>query len=478
MIPLDDLAVTADSRQLHLVRISTGERLLPRVPHALEATIQTPPLARFLAEVAESRRTTFGPFDWGAARRLPYLPRLRYGRVVLSAARWLLSAADLSAAECALVEWEVALDAWRARLRVPADVVVCEGEQRLRLDLDRRSHRCLLRVRLERAGEVELREAGDDDGWSGRPCEFLVPMRLKGAAVHNVSFPRRPADTASVTAALPGPSDVLCAQVFGHPARQAEILTDHLPRLFERLRATVTYGWFDRQRDMTRPTEDPDLQLFLRLSAPSQYTMAMQVIAGWADDLRRRGLVAGMSLGTYRPQTGRFGGGAAMRAAEAVFAADSAAAIAQLDIVQRAQVPEPALTAAGLVELATSYLASVAQGLDWLMTHLTRERGRLDPSLRDTALRLCDPQDDWAAIRALRGGDAVATAWLRRGEALASYRRLLAEQRDAVTVLPSLVHLHHRRSHGADWRGERISHRLARAAALRLSALGARAEPR
>jgi lantibiotic biosynthesis protein len=74
LIPLDDLAVTADNSQLYLVRMSTGEHIRPQVPHALEETVQTPPLIRFLAEVTSARCGVYGPFDFGAARTLPFLP--------------------------------------------------------------------------------------------------------------------------------------------------------------------------------------------------------------------------------------------------------------------------------------------------------------------------------------------------------------------------------------------------------------------
>jgi class I lanthipeptide synthase len=57
------------------------------VLHALEASVQTPPLARFLAEVASARCGIYGPFDFGAARTLPFLPRVRHGRAVLAPAR-------------------------------------------------------------------------------------------------------------------------------------------------------------------------------------------------------------------------------------------------------------------------------------------------------------------------------------------------------------------------------------------------------
>ncbi|MEO7195863.1 MAG: lantibiotic dehydratase family protein [Pseudonocardiaceae bacterium] len=130
LIPLHDLAVSADSRWLYLVQLSTGRRIEPRVLHALEAGLQTPPLARFLAEVTIGRCAVYSAFDWGAAVRLPYLPRVRYGRSVLSPARWLLAAGELPARTATRSDWETALDAWRRRLRVPVTVVLCQSDHR------------------------------------------------------------------------------------------------------------------------------------------------------------------------------------------------------------------------------------------------------------------------------------------------------------------------------------------------------------
>jgi lantibiotic biosynthesis protein len=146
VIRLDDLAVTADTSQMSLVRISTGERIQPHIPHALETTTQTPPLARFLAEVASARCGAFGPFGFGVAHDLPFHPRIRHGRVVLSPARWLLKTTDLPPARRGIAPWDQALSTWRDRWRVPSTVVLREGELRLPLDLDDRRDRTLLRA--------------------------------------------------------------------------------------------------------------------------------------------------------------------------------------------------------------------------------------------------------------------------------------------------------------------------------------------
>ena len=85
-------------------------------------------------------------------------------------------------------------------------------------------------------------------------------------------------------------------------------------------------------------------------------------------------------------------------------------------------------------------------------------------------MRLADPRDDNAALRAVPGGDQVLTAWARRAVALAAYRdTLLPDAGDvsADSVLASLLHMHYIRVAGPGPEAEQACHRLARSAALR-----------
>ena len=95
-IRLEDLAVVSDGHRLYLVSIAVQRRLEPSILHALDLRSHTPPLARFLAEASRAHVAVVTGFDWGAARILPFLPRVRYGRAILSSARWLLSPAELA----------------------------------------------------------------------------------------------------------------------------------------------------------------------------------------------------------------------------------------------------------------------------------------------------------------------------------------------------------------------------------------------
>lgn len=179
-----------------------------------------------------------------------------------------------------------------------------------------------------------------------------------------------------------------------------------------------------------------------------------------------------MSLETYRPETGRFGTGAALEAAEEVFAANSTAALAQLHHSRRAETPREAITVASLLQLAIGYLGSTEGGVQWLLEHIPRTHAPApDRQLRDQALMLAAPHEQWAALRELPGGEETVAAWRTRDHALGLYRhRLVAPEQPAPTaIVRDLAHLHHVRTHGIKPEHERACLHLARAAAVRIA---------
>ncbi|WP_086820203.1 lantibiotic dehydratase [Allokutzneria sp. NRRL B-24872] len=475
VIGLDDLAVTADAQQMYLVQVSTGRRVIPRIPHALDTSVQSPPLARFLAEVADARSAKFRGFDLGAARTLPYVPHIRYRRTVLSAARWVLASADLAVGSGR----EEALLSWRQRWRVPARVVLVRGELRLPLDLDQELDRALLRTHLERASRIELYEDGppEGQGWIGRPAELLIPMTA-------TSPPARPLPATAAPGAVLGPGDstVVHAQLVGNPARFDEILTAHLPRFVAELRdspdleGAVEAWWVRRHRDMIRPETDQHLAVFLRLISLERYGPVAAKMAGFAADLDSRGLPGQLTLAPMPQHTARYGDGPALTAAEQMFAADTTAAIAQLAATQASGIPAQAWAAASMARLAASFAADPQTGYRSLLDCLRQERGSLDRALRDHALAIAAPDQDYCAVRAQPGGEAVLAAWRVRDTALSIYHRaLLQQQREPSAVLRTLLHEHHVRAVGVDPTIEKETGRLARAVALRHLALaGAR----
>jgi len=222
--------------------------------------------------------------------------------------------------------------------------------------------------------------------------------------------------------------------------------------------------WFLRYRD-----PEPHLRLRIRLRDARTYGAAIQRLGAWADRVQRLGLLRNIVLDTYYPEVGRYGTGAAMQAAEAVFAADSTVTIAQLTMTGGGNPHPHAVIAASFTDLATAFTGGVTDGLRWLLDHVKHSPApALARAVRDQAMCLADFSDDWAALRTLPGGELLVQAWARRRSALAAYRTHLtdAEGPEPNRVLASLLHLHHARMIGIDSDSERVCLRLARAAAL------------
>ncbi len=259
-------------------------------------------------------------------------------------------------------------------------------------------------------------------------------------------------------------------------APQTDILTTRLPDLLSTWEdGPADDWWFLRYRE-----PEPRLRLRIRLHDARTYGTAAQRLGAWADRVRHLGLLRNIVLDTYYPEVGRYGTGAAMQAAEAVFAADSAVSIAQLT-VSASGTPHPyAVIAASFTDLAAAFTGSLSNGLNWLVDHVNHHAApALAREIHEQAMRLADPSGAWATLRALPGGEELALAWDRRRSALAAYRAHLrpADGPDPDPVLASLLHLHHARMVGISQNSERICLRLARAAALGWVARNERSGP-
>ncbi|MFJ8194730.1 lantibiotic dehydratase [Streptomyces sp. NPDC096094] len=461
-----DLAVGCDGRRMYLADPERGRRIEAVGMHALNLRTHTPPLVRFLTELSRAQCAQVTVFDWGAAAAMPFLPRLRYGRIVLAPARWRLEASELPGRAHPRAEWDAALTGWRDRRRLPRRVHLVEDDRRLLLDLDEAGHRALLRHHLDRVREAVLVEAADPGafGWcDGRAHEVVVPLR----ATRPLPWPELPAPTPARALAMaqtqtPAASSVLLAALYGDARRQDALLSRHLPDLLERLGGPP--WWFIRFRD-----PEQHVRLRIALPAPEAFTETARTVSAWADELRGAGLLADLRYPTSYRETGRWGSGAAWDAAEDVFRADSRAVLAQLSQPRRPH--GRTLVAAHTVSIASAFLGSTEAGMRWLIDHIPPTAPGPVPRPQFTdAVRLADPGDDWAALRADPAGAAIVAAWADRDAALAAYRRHLPgphTQGIALDdVLTSLLHVHFVRHIAVNFPEEEVCLHLARAAAL------------
>lgn len=452
-IRLADLAVAADTKRFYLVSHRTGTPVEPTVMNAVDLPSFTHPLARFLCELPRSHAAAVVPFHWGAAANLPFLPRIRYGRAVLSLATWRIRTADLPAPPESPKTWAAALLTWRRRFLVPSVVDLGDDDQRLRMDLRCGTDRAILRGELDRAGHVTLREAADEAttyGWlDGRPHEITLTLassqtprpapRLQDAVVIDSRDHGR----------MPGTSRWAQARLTSHHAPE---LIRRLPTLLDHWDDEPPVWWYVRGHD--------HLRLNFRLPRPDAHGRLTAYVGAWCTDLRHSGLLSDLCWETSFTESA----GEIAVALENAYAADTGTVLAQLALTGNGAPHPLALTVAGLVDLVISFLGDTRAAMRWLVDHAVSGPAiPADRTIRDEALRLARPHGNHCVLRRLPRGESVVTAWGTRRDALDLYRsRLIAEDRCPESALAALVDAHLRRTDvdGSACRG------LARAAAL------------
>ncbi len=465
-----DLAIGCDADRLYLTAPQHGIVLEPTVFHALNLRTHTPPLARLVSEIARGKAAVVSDFDWGAAATLPFLPRLRQGRVVLAPAQWRLEAADLPLRTMPWPAWEDQLHLVRVRRRLPGRVLLLQGDFRLPLDLDSATGHALLREHLNTHPHAVLVEAPmpDADGWcGGRAHEVVIPLTAISPTPRHIPRPLPERVVTSGSSRLPGRAPLLLADLFGDRRRQNSVLA-HLPRLLAD--ADTKRWWFLRFRH-----EDAGdcLRLRIALRDPVAFGAAAGRVSAWAEDLRHAGLLRDLTFATDHEQTGRWGSGSARDAAEGAAAADSCAVLAQLS----APIPLPAeaVTAANLVSIVTAFIGSPQAAVRWLISHVPPGTpSRVPRPIHVAAVEAADPRDDFVALRAMPGGEIIHSSWTERTTALAAYAAhwpspsTVGVDRDAA--LNSLLHTHYLRAHGVDPASKQRALHLARAAAIAVAA--------
>ncbi|WP_190394492.1 lantibiotic dehydratase [Nocardiopsis quinghaiensis] len=439
-----DLGVLADRTRLYLVHTPTGRIVEPQMMHGLSLDSQTPALARFLANFTRGLCASYQQFPWGdSGLALPFLPRIRYRRTILASARWMLTRDDAPLGR----DREQTLKAWRHQWRVPDAVGLVHGDRVLPVDLEAAAHRALVLAHLDRHGRALLTEVPDPDadlGWiGGHEHEVVVPLVT--------TLPPSPSPLERVCPVtvtdrergdFPGSEGArwVFAKVYTHPHRQNEILTHHLPALLNELGDPP--WWFLRYRE---PRDADHLRLRIRVGSSQETSRAVTALGSWAERLRDSGLSPRLAFDTYRPESGRYGSGPCLEAAEALFTTESAVV---LDRLARGATDATALAAAMMVHTVRSFTG----GTWWLLGH--REDKRADASSAHVQQRAAEL--------------AAHPTHPDLHRALITYRTRLDERPgpDPDTVCSSLLHMLHNRVLGIDRAGERTCYRTARQVAL------------
>ncbi|MFI9380017.1 lantibiotic dehydratase [Kutzneria sp. NPDC052558] len=348
-VPVDELFVAV--RGGRFVLLWNGHEVVPCAGHMLNPRLAQP-VIRFLEELARDGRVQLTEFNWGAAAEFPFLPRVRVGRVVLAPASWRVDRAALDD-----------FQQWRQRWWVPRHVYLKVFDHRLLLDLDQPEHVAQLRAEAKSA-PLLLDEAlpGADQAWLPGPdghyvSELMVPLVLDTVAA-------RPETRAVVRSNnrrnwTPG-SDWLYAKLYHVPTYEEDLIA----LAFRDFAAEVCDGGLAEDWFFLRYT-DPDRHLRIRFRGdPEAVTTELAPrLLRWGSKLVTDGYCRRFALDTYDQEVERYGGAAAMLAAERLFTADSKASADLLHLEHT-----------GVLKIERNLL--VASTVDDLLTGLGFEPGQ------------------------------------------------------------------------------------------------------
>jgi class I lanthipeptide synthase len=442
--------------------------------------LRAPAAARFLLDVAGDGRCQLSSFDWGPAAAFPFLPRVQCGRVVLAVAQWRIDPAARELGVEASDSFAAGLAAWRARWSVPGHVYLAVGDNRLLLTLDDPEHVELLREELRglpdgRSALLQEALPGLAEAWlpaadGGHITELVVPVAARqpaaSAPATGPAIVRDGPVPARVRLRLPG-SDWLYLKLYGPRPFEDELIAGPL-RSFTQFAtsAGLSDGWYFLRYS------DPEPHLRIRFHGEPAALLGplLQQLCDWAGDLVADGACTRFSFATYEREVERYGGEAGMRAAEAVFTADSPAVADILHLSRDGRCPYDLTTLAVLsiddllegVGLGSEERAAVYRDAAELSPHGGAEYRRRQRALRELLGRpgtlTESPEGNvLAGLLAARRAALTPTAAL-----LGSLERDNLLQRPLAQLHRSFVHLHANRLLGTDPLPEQVALQLLR----------------
>ena len=358
-IEVSDLVVSVVGDRVVLRSRRLGREVRPRMTTAHNfANPRSLAPYRFLCAHA-SQGTGYASWQWGVLEHLPFLPRLRHGRFVLSRARWILQDHELAPLEAAFSGLAAAktpaqITAIRARtaavianlrdqLRLPRWIAIADGDNELVVDLDNElmvdSAAHLLKGR--KAAVVQELYPGPGElcagGPEGRFVHELVVFAARAPEISDVSEVREvrdakpPAPTASVVRRfLPG-SEWLYLKIYtGSTTADAVLRTYLAPVIAAALHQGLARRWFFLRYG------DPDWHLRVRFRGdPASLTgQLLPMLHGALARATDAGLVWQVALGTYEREVERYGGGDAIEIAESLFHTDSECALRMIELLE------------------------------------------------------------------------------------------------------------------------------------------------
>lgn len=330
-IPLSDIRVAVLDRRVSLRSARLGRVLVPRLTSAHNFALGDVAVYRFLCALQYQEGSASAYWDWGPFSNLPFLPRVKMGRLVIAQAQWRVPDRVMESTESAGTERLRAFHEWRVRNTVPRFVTVTEGESELPVDLD--NPMCvdsLLELAKQKSSVTitEMLSAAPSAGAKGPEGRFvhelIIPLIRSGEDVPRPEGSMKgPIRRSASTSFHPG-SEWLYCKIYCGRAAADRVLSDRVgPLVSELTESGAVDSWFFvRYRD-----PNPHLRVRIHTSSPELSLSVLPQVTSALHWTSTEDTVWRTQFDTYERETERYGGARGIELAEGLFRADSDAAL-------------------------------------------------------------------------------------------------------------------------------------------------------
>ena len=242
-IPVSDLLVGIEENKVVIRSKRLNKEIIPRMTTAHNFSMTTLPVYQFLCDLQFQQIRSIG-WQWGVLDNRPFLPRVSYGKYILSKAKWTLTKDEIKNLDQKNDDTFIQqFTGLRKKKNLPEYVLLSQGDNELLLHLENIFCLKLLLAEVNKTEAVILTESLDTPGscWIKSPDghhagEFIITFsRKKSEAVNNPVILAEPEKEKNIERFFPLGSEWLYAKIYCGTKTAEKILVDIIKPFTEEL---------------------------------------------------------------------------------------------------------------------------------------------------------------------------------------------------------------------------------------------------
>lgn len=327
---------------------------------------------RFLRDISKSKYHTCGLWDWGEFYSMPFLPRIRFNKTILSIARWNV---DLKKIGALLTESIPKLiekfTLWADRYNMPRYIFISEMDNKLLIDRNHIKGLTIIARYLKKNTPLMLMEkylssSFVQSTFGNHHAEYVLPL-LKNP-LYSIKKPKKILTKkvidvpAKIRFCLPG-SEWLFVKYYLSQDTEKLFLTRHFYPFLRSLHTNRLINQFF----FIRYTEDNKSHIRVRYHGKEELIAShlLPQIRDWSYHLIEEGLIHEMALCSYEREIERYGGIKLIGIMEEFFCVDSQIVLDLLFNEKDLCMPLHVIAACSILDILNGLQVPVQEQIDF-----------------------------------------------------------------------------------------------------------------